>query len=58
MKVEIIVARNGLPKIGEVRDYEKSYALDLIEKGLAKKLVDTKLKTRKEKADSKESEDK
>ena len=56
MKVEIIVARNGLPKVGEVRDFEKSYSLTLIEKGLAKSVEDIKpsAKSVKIKADKKE----
>ena len=35
MKVKIVVGRSSLPAVGEVRDFEKSYALDLIDKGLA-----------------------
>ncbi len=50
MKVKIIVGRNGLPSVGEVRYYEKSYALALIEKGLAEKAIDKK----PEKSDNKQ----
>lgn len=35
MKVKIVVGRSSLPAVGEVRDFEKSYALDLVSKGLA-----------------------
>ena len=41
MKVRIIVGRSTLPAVGEIREFEKSYSLSLIEKGLAEK-VDTK----------------
>lgn len=63
MKVEIIVARNGLPKIGEVKEYPDRYALGLIQKGLAKlvgkkqskKTTNTEGKTdEQEKGDKKE----
>ena len=36
MKVEIIVGRNGLPAVGQVRDYAPAYAQSLIDNGLAK----------------------
>jgi hypothetical protein len=51
MKVEIVVSRNGLPKVGETKDYPDGYALGLIEKGLAKLVVDIKIKDSKPKKD-------
>ena len=51
MKVEIVVNRNGLPKVGEIKDYPEGYALGLVEKGLAKLVVDIKIEKKKLKQD-------